>query len=75
MKTCERPVPILFSSNPPIEDLSFLRADGRPWFVTITHEKDAFFKLDPEEIRVLEISVGAMNLILQGDDVLPDEKY
>ena len=32
------------------EDLSFLRADGRPWFISIAHERDAFFKVLEDEL-------------------------
>ena len=35
------------------EDLSFLRPSGSPWFISITHERDAFFKLLEGEIDSL----------------------
>lgn len=35
------------------EDLSFLRDDGSAWLTTISHEKQAYFKLSPEEARAI----------------------
>jgi hypothetical protein len=57
------------------EDLSFLRADGRPWFVSIAHERDAYFKLEEAEVQtVLELIAPAS---VQGVsiDSCPDERY
>ena len=31
------------------EDLCLLRADGRPWLVSITHERDGYLDLTPDE--------------------------
>jgi hypothetical protein len=68
-------LPALFLPEPLVEDFSMLRIDGRPWFVTITHERDAFFKLEPYEIDALTAAIGADNFVVQGDDELPEEKY
>lgn len=49
----------LFSwSQPELpEDLCFIRFDGKPWLVTIAHEKDAYFVLTPEEKTTLEAKI------------------
>jgi hypothetical protein len=57
------------------EDLSLLRPSGAPWFVSITHERDAFFKLFDEERATIEATLGSDSLIAQGDDQCPDEIY
>lgn len=37
-------------TNPSLpEDLGFIRKDGSPWFVSITHEKDCYMELVDEE--------------------------
>lgn len=36
------------------DDLCFLRAEGKPWLVTTTHERDAYFFLENSERRDLE---------------------
>jgi hypothetical protein len=36
-----------------LEDLSFLREDKTPWFITISHEKDAYFKATEQEMKQL----------------------
>ncbi len=56
------------------EDVSFLRKDGRPWFVSITHEKDLFFKLQDEEVFEVEQALGVC-LKDDGVDRLPNETY
>lgn len=57
------------------EDLCFLRHDGRPWFVSIAHEEDAFFTLLSEEADELRIVLAPLDLIDQGDAAEPDEAY
>lgn len=57
------------------EDLSFLREDGSPWFASICHEKDAFFKLTDEEKAGLEAVWGSKSLSIDGPDRFPDECY
>jgi len=57
------------------EDLSFLRSDGRPWFVSIAHEQDAFFKLQSDEVEDIVEQLGNVELITQGEDQVPDECY
>ena len=58
------------------EDLAFLRSgDGRPWFASITHEHDAFFKLTERECAAVESAIGAGSLCSEGDDPFPDEHY
>jgi hypothetical protein len=57
------------------EDLSFLRADGTPWFVSIAHEKDAFFKLTDDEVEAVKTQLGGLELIAQGEDQVPEEKF
>jgi hypothetical protein len=56
------------------EDLSFLRQSGTPWFVSITHEHDVFFKLLEMEQPTVETAFG-MPLIYQCVDQCPDERY
>lgn len=57
------------------EDLSFLRADGRPWFISIAHEGDAFFKLMADEVEPLRAQLGVIRLVEQGKDQMPGERY
>lgn len=72
----ERTVPRMFQESPgAVEDLGFLRADGRPWVVTITHEKDAYLKLESDEIDAVTREIGSRRLRLRGDDEMPDERY
>jgi len=71
----EEIMPVLFSSDPPIEDLGMLRADGRPYLVMISHEQDVFLKLEPQEIDMLASAVGTRDVRIQGDDEVPDETY
>ncbi len=47
------------------EDISFLRTNGKPWFISITHEKDCYFILDESEKKVVENILGENLLILQ----------
>jgi hypothetical protein len=56
------------------EDLSFLRPSGTPWFVSITHEHDAFFKLVETELAAVKAIFGEP-LILQCEDQCPEETY
>ncbi len=56
------------------EDLSFLRPSGRPWFISITHERDAFFKLVETELEDVERVFGE-GLVRDCDDQCPDESY
>jgi len=35
------------------EDLCLLRASGDVWMGTISHERDAFFEMEPEEMRAM----------------------
>ena len=58
-----------------LEDISVIRQDGRPWFITITHEKDAFFKVEPEEIDDMSTILGDITFEIEGDDQAPDERY
>lgn len=71
----ERVLPELTTGVGCVEDLSFLRANGRPFFVTITHEHEAFFKVDQDEIHELEAAIGARNLVDEGEDQLPEDTY
>ena len=57
------------------EDISLLREDGKPWFLSITHEKDAYFILTKDEHRMLCCELGANNLLIDGEDECPDEHY
>ncbi len=68
-------LPELLQEAPSVEDISFLREDGRPWFISITHEHDAFFKLEPEELDALVAVLGRKSLTEEGDDEAPDERY
>lgn len=68
-------LPVLFMPDPPVEDLSLLRLNGRPWFIMITHERDAFLKLEAQEIERVRAAIGADNLVVEGDDEFPEEKY
>ena len=70
-----RVLPELATAAPRVEDLSLLREDGRPFFVTITHEHDAFFKIDEAEMHELATAIGVDNLVEEGDDQLPEETY
>lgn len=56
------------------EDLSFLRNDSTPIFVSITHEKDAFFKLREPEIKGVEGLLGC-TLRFERFDECSEEKY
>lgn len=44
------------------EDPSFLRQDGSVWLATITHEREAFFELSPEELSSVSATVPALRL-------------
>jgi hypothetical protein len=45
------------------EDLSFIRENGNPWLVTISHEKDAYFLLSHKEKEELHLQIP--ELVLQ----------
>jgi hypothetical protein len=58
------------------EDLSFLRAnDGSPWFASIAHEREAFFKLSQVEKSAVESIFGSNSLVFQFYDQYPEEVY
>jgi hypothetical protein len=57
------------------EDLSFLRPSGSPWFISITHEHDGFFKLIADEKEAVETAFGNKSLILECEDQCPEEVY
>jgi hypothetical protein len=57
------------------EDLAFLRTDGRPWFISIAHERDAFFKVLADEFGQLRDQLGGLELVPQGEDQAPDERF
>ena len=67
----------LFAEEKPsfLEDLSFLRPDGTPWFITIKHERDAYFKLYPEEMEGVSKVLGKSVLLVEGEDKIPEERY
>lgn len=44
------------------EDPSFVRADGSLWLATTTHERDAFFELNSDELNRLVASVPDLRL-------------
>lgn len=44
------------------EDPAFFRADGSLWLATITHERDAFFELSPDEHRSLRHALPEIRL-------------
>jgi hypothetical protein len=68
-------LPSMFEESAPVEDLSLLRGDGRPLFVTIIHERDAYFKAEPSEVPELINSVGSHHLSDAGEDQMADERY
>ena len=39
-------------------DLSFLRPDGRPWFISLSYEREAQFILSPDELPLVERTLG-----------------
>ena len=57
------------------EDLSFLRPTGIPWFISITHERDAFFKINDNGCAVVEAAFGENSLRCVGEDQCPEEVY
>ncbi len=57
-----------------LEDLSFLREDGRPWFGSITHELDAYFELLPGEREELIRALGSSALMQVATCTLPWSK-
>lgn len=44
------------------EDLCLFREDGEPWLITITHEKDAYMVLSPDERAALIESIPSLRL-------------
>jgi len=68
-------MPMLFSFDPPMEDLGLLRSDGRPCLVMISHEKDVYMKLEQQEFDALPHVIGVEYLRIQGDDEYPGETY
>ncbi len=56
------------------EDLSFVRNDGAPWFISISHENDCYFKLTEKEKSKLEKFLNE-ELRFECEDENPDEKY
>ena len=46
------------------EDLCLLRADGEPWLVTISHERDAYFVLSSAEHLELSGAIPELRLEL-----------
>ncbi len=62
-------------TSPLPEDLSFVRSDGSPWFASITHETDAFFKITDDERTYIEARLGAGSLRFDCVDELPNEIY
>jgi len=57
------------------EDLSFLRPSGIPWFISISHEHDAFFKLCDGERVFVETVFGKDSLVCGGEDQRPQEAF
>lgn len=57
------------------EDLSFLRPDGRPYFVSIIHEHDAYFKVSKIERPAIEALFGIDAMQSDGKDCMPNECY
>lgn len=45
------------------EDLCFMRASGKPWLVTISHEGDGYLDLSPEEKNNLSKAIPQLILI------------
>jgi len=44
------------------EDLSLVRADGRPWLVSIAHERDAYLDISPDELTSVMSEVHGLRL-------------
>ena len=65
-------LPTLWSwMNPDFaEDISFVRGDGKSWFISITHEKDCYFILTDDEKKKADTYFGSESLSFQG----PQEK-
>ena len=64
---------ILLANNREFEDLSLLLDDGTPWFISITHEKEAMFKItDKNELGVLNFNNDEIEIF---EDISPGEKY
>lgn len=58
------------------EDLSLIRQDNRaPWFISISHEKDCYFKFTVKEKEPFQRSIFKGELQLEGEDQSPDERY
>jgi hypothetical protein len=57
------------------EDLSFLRADGTVWFASISHERDAYFSVDEQELLELRGAFGGLQLEPEGPDTECEARY
>lgn len=57
------------------EDLSFLRPDGRPYFVSIIHERDAYFKISKKQRVAIEALFGSDAIQSDGEDSMPNERF
>ena len=57
------------------EDLSLIRDNGKPFFVSISHEKYNFFKLEDSELASLKELLGNSDFHLVGEDNCPNEKF
>ncbi len=49
------------------EGLSLLRADGSPFFVSISHEEDCYFKIADEELELIKINYPQVHALLSAD--------
>lgn len=54
------------------EDLCLLRPDGRPWLVTIAHERDAYIDLADDEVAALRRDAPDVAALLRDDDEVFD---
>ena len=54
------------------EDLCLLRADGQPWLVSITHERDGYLDLTPDEkVHLFEMFPRLKSLVRAGPSPPP----
>ncbi|WP_218081796.1 hypothetical protein [Anthocerotibacter panamensis] len=51
------------------EDLSFLRSDGEPWLVSISHERDSYLYLSEEEVTQLISTIPEISSMILRDDI------
>lgn len=56
------------------EDLSFLREDGRPYFISVTHEREAWFELNAHELTLLREVFYDDEIHVEDSDETPDER-